>query len=76
MLKIQLCITGINYILKYIHIENSYFEIIFEKSYLEIIFQFKFFISIQVYFYSAFYDTNRCKAALREIKFLQYIYIL
>ncbi len=32
--------------------------------------------SIQVYLYSAFYDTNRCKAALQEIKFLQYIYIL
>ncbi len=27
MLKIQLCITGINYILKYIQIENSYFEL-------------------------------------------------
>ncbi len=25
-LKIQLCITGINYILKYIHIENMYFK--------------------------------------------------
>ncbi len=25
-LKIQICITGINYILKYIQIENSYFE--------------------------------------------------
>ncbi len=27
MLKIQLCITGINYILKYIQIENSYFKL-------------------------------------------------
>ncbi len=27
MLKIQLYITGINYILKYIKIENSYFEL-------------------------------------------------
>ncbi len=27
MLKIQLCITGINYILKYIKIENSYFKL-------------------------------------------------
>ncbi len=27
MLKIQLRITGINYILKYIHIENSYFNL-------------------------------------------------
>ncbi len=26
MLKIQLCITGINYILKYIHIEISSFK--------------------------------------------------
>ncbi len=26
MLKIQLCITGINYILKYIKIEKSYFN--------------------------------------------------
>ncbi len=26
MLKIQLRITGINYILQYIHIENSYFN--------------------------------------------------
>ncbi len=34
------------------------------------------FNSIQVYLYSAFYDTNCCKAALQEIKFLQYIYIL
>ncbi len=28
MLKIQLYITGMSYILKYIHIENIYFEII------------------------------------------------
>ncbi len=28
MLKIQLCITGINYILKYIQIENIFFVII------------------------------------------------
>ncbi len=34
---------------------------------------FKFKFSIQVYLYSAFHDTNRCKAALQEIKFLQYI---
>ncbi len=27
MLKIQLCITGKNYILQYIQIENSYFEL-------------------------------------------------
>ncbi len=27
MLKIQLCITGINYILKYIKLENSYFKL-------------------------------------------------
>ncbi len=27
MLKIQLCITGINYILEYIHIESSYFKL-------------------------------------------------
>jgi len=27
MQKIQLCITGINYILKYIQIENSFFEL-------------------------------------------------
>ncbi len=27
MLKIQLCITGINYILKYIKIENGYFKL-------------------------------------------------
>ncbi len=27
MLKIQLCITGINYILKYIQIENIYFKL-------------------------------------------------
>ncbi len=27
MLKIQLCITEINYILKYIKIENSYFTV-------------------------------------------------
>ncbi len=27
MLKIQLYITGMSYILKYIHIENIYFEI-------------------------------------------------
>ncbi len=27
MLKIQLCITGINKILKYIKIENSYFKL-------------------------------------------------
>ncbi len=27
--------------------------------------------SIQVYLYGAFYDINRCKAALQEIKFLQ-----
>ncbi len=27
MQKIQLCITGINYILKYIKIENSYFKL-------------------------------------------------
>ncbi len=26
MLKIQLCITGINYILKYIKIENTYLK--------------------------------------------------
>ncbi len=26
LLKIQLCITGINYILKYIQIENNYFK--------------------------------------------------
>ncbi len=26
MLKIQLCITGINYFLKYIQIENIYFK--------------------------------------------------
>ncbi len=26
MLKVQLCITGINYILKYITIENSYYS--------------------------------------------------
>ncbi len=33
MLKIQLCIAEINYILKYIEIENSYFELskIFHK---------------------------------------------
>ncbi len=28
MLKIQLCITGINYILQYIQTENSYFKIL------------------------------------------------
>ncbi len=28
MLKIQLCMTGINYILKYIEIENKSFEIV------------------------------------------------
>ncbi len=27
MLKIQLCITEINYILKYIHVENTYFKL-------------------------------------------------
>ncbi len=27
MLKIQLCITGVNYILQYITIENSYFKL-------------------------------------------------
>ncbi len=27
MLKIQLCFTGINYILKYIKIENIYFKL-------------------------------------------------
>ncbi len=27
MLKIQICITGINYILKYIHIETSFFKL-------------------------------------------------
>ncbi len=27
MLKIQLCITGINYILKYIHVENTSFKL-------------------------------------------------
>ncbi len=27
MLKIQLCITGMNYILKYIKIENFYFKL-------------------------------------------------
>ncbi len=32
-------------------------------------------IQFKIYLYSAFYDTNRCKAALQEIKFLQYIYI-
>ncbi len=31
------------------------------------------FNSIQVYLYSAFHDTNLCKAALQEIKFIQYI---
>ncbi len=28
MLKIQLCMTGINYILKYIQIENNYLKIV------------------------------------------------
>ncbi len=28
MLKIQLCITGINYISKYITIENNYFKLV------------------------------------------------
>ncbi len=32
-------------------------------------------IQFKIYLYSAFYDTNRCKAALQEIKFLQYINI-
>ncbi len=27
MLKIQRCITGIHYILKYIQVENSYFKL-------------------------------------------------
>ncbi len=34
------------------------------------------FNSIQDYLYSIFYDTNRSKAVLQEIKFLQYILIL
>ncbi len=29
--------------------------------------------SVQVYLYSAFHHTNRCKAALQENKFLQYV---
>ncbi len=33
-------------------------------------------ITIQVYLYSAFYDTIVGKAALQEIKLIQYIYIL
>ncbi len=34
----------------------------------------KFIHSIQVYLYSTFHDTNHCKAALQEIKYiLQYI---
>ncbi len=31
------------------------------------------FNSIQLYLYSAFHYTNHCKAALQEMKFLQYI---
>ena len=33
------------------------------------------FNSIQVYLYSAFYDTNHYKATLQKIKFLQYLVV-
>jgi len=41
MLKIQLCITGINYILKYITIANSYFKL---KQYFTILLFFSAFL--------------------------------
>ncbi len=43
-------------------IDNRFMELLFN--------------SIQDYLYSIFYDTNRSKAVLQEIKFLQYILIL
>uniref|UniRef100_A0A9J7XQI9 Transposase Tc1-like domain-containing protein n=1 Tax=Cyprinus carpio carpio TaxID=630221 RepID=A0A9J7XQI9_CYPCA len=33
------------------------------------------FNAIQVYLYSAFYDTNHCKGTLQKIKFLQYLVV-
>ncbi len=45
LLKFQLCITGINYILKYIAIENSHFKLYQYFTILQIILLFLFFIT-------------------------------
>ncbi len=46
MLKIQLWITGINYILKYTQIENSYFKLMFLNIILNNISQYYFYYCI------------------------------